>query len=377
MGLGKVFESLREGKAKVSKGEFFASIEKMVKDDIRIHEPLDYWSKVRSSSLPYFCAREEMIKHYIGWPWGSYESWQKQWVMDRGTGMHHVYQNLILPKMGNLDGAWICLDCGALSDGECETVKAIPRPEECLTCGGHRFIYEEIVMDDEVLLLTGHADGLWLAEKALWEFKTCGMGTYRKVINSGPLEAHRVQAGAYLSMLKRKGFDVDNVRFLYIPMEDVCGVSIPLPGVREPFYEVDPTTKAIMCQLQEKDVMPSMSAALERVMLFRMMLKSNESQDVPLLPNKHESCTTKSNGGQWKWGCDLCSECMAMGKRYDESKVEWLMEDGTIDGRIAPESVMLGGGELSLVGAQVVDPHGLIGDPESTYRIVEGVPKDE
>lgn len=377
MGLGKVFESLRDGQEKVSRGEFFASVEKSVDDDIKISEPLDYWSKVRSSSLPYFCPREEMIRHYIGWPWGGKHTWMKRWVMDRGTGIHYVYQNLILPKMGVIDGIWKCLSCGEVPVDDRKMTVVGGRPDECWKCGDHHFLYEELVMDDQLLLLTGHADGVLLKKNALWEFKTCGIGTYRKVIKNGPLDAHRVQAGAYLSMLKRMGYEVDNVRFLYIPMEDVGDVSIPMPGAREPFYEVDPITKAVFCVLPEKDVMPYFNEAFERVVLFRTMLKSNESQERMLLPEKYKSCTSKSTGGYWKWGCDLCDECFDMGREYDDEKVKWLMEDGTIDGRIAPAGVMLGGGELSLVGAQVVDPHGLLGDPETTYRIVEGVPKDE
>jgi len=378
MGLGSIFEDMEQRKAALEAAELeaynakslFHRLHKRNLDEPKIHEPMGWWSTVRASSLPFFCPREEAIRSMIGLPWAETIEWPKRWVMDRGTGIHHAWQNEVLPTIGAIDGMWLCLDCGHLH-GELEPVQ---RPDACEKCSRHSMLYREYVLVDSDVGIRGHADGIWCDEGALLEIKTCGLNSYRRVVEHGPPLYHRVQAGWYLrqanSMLGVKGLDpLTEVRFIYVPMDDVCRVATPLPGKRDPWFEMDPDTKSIMYPVSQELLSEDVDAAVERVLTFRRVMKLDNDS----LPPRDERCRSKSRGGSWKFGCDLCEECFAMGDKFEESKVPWLTASGAIRGDIAPDGVLNGGGEISMVGARVEDPDGLLGEPGATYTVKEGL----
>jgi len=307
------------GESKEERGTFFRTLANTT--EVRKRTPMGFRDPVRMSSLPYFCAREEAIRIAVGELSVEEVGWPKRWVMNRGTGIHHALQNEVLPLVGAIDGLWRCQWCGAMEEKGRDELGYMGQPTECSSCHSrHEFVYQEVDLHDDELLLTGHVDGLWLKHKAMWEFKTCGEGTYRRVLDKGPSVAHRVQAGGYLRMLNSHfagDLELDKAFFLYVPMEDVSAVRIPPPDERPVPYEVDPDTRMIFYPLGESGLKGYFEEAYKRVQTFRQW-RYDLGSVVGTIPARHPSCTCAGNAGQWKWGCDFAEGCIRLGDRYEE-----------------------------------------------------------
>lgn len=315
----------------------------------RVRRPLSQESTVRVSELPYFCAREEAIRVALGVETYELLDWERRWKMSRGSGMHATMQDGEFPLLECIDGMWLCGTCGELY-GQHPPGGALfgiaPRPDRCGECGGKHLIYQESLLDDVNLGLRGKADGFWIEKGALWEIKTCGIGTYRYMLNNGPPKANRVQAAAYIEMANRMldnlrdhqridGVEpmdakIERVYFLYIPLDDVTSVSLPAPRNRVIPYEVDSVTKAVFCEMERESVKPEFEEAHARVREFREWIgqfyvenitdaiQECLEQKVPvLLPKRHPACTCASNAGQWKWGCDFAKGCLEFADKFE------------------------------------------------------------
>ncbi len=335
-------------KSKEERGTFFKTLAST--GEVRTRVPLEADSPVRMSNLPYFCAREEAIRTCIGGTTKEVINWPKRWTMNRGSGIHVAIQNYVLENIGAIDGMWrhgCGYEHGLMSPGA-DLFGLASCPTACENCGGTSgFTYMESSFDDVNLGLTGHPDGFWVKEKALWEFKTCGAGTYRRVLGKGPSVANRVQGGGYLKMLNRLLEDTrehwaidgvspgdklqpfDKVYFLYVPMEDVSDVRIPSPDERSVPYEVDPDTRMIFYPLGIEAVTSDFDEAYKRVTEYRLWRNHIAEMSEPqlkvrhlgsVLPRRHLSCTCAGNAGQWKWGCDFAKGCMELGDKYEEKK---------------------------------------------------------
>lgn len=98
-----------------------------------------------------------------------------QSIFDTGHAAHAKWQGY-LAEMGKLYGKWACSGC--------ENSVLGPVPEDsyvCESCGSRRFIYDEVLLKNEDLLIEGSTDG-WvtgLGPDYLLEVKTVGTGTIR------------------------------------------------------------------------------------------------------------------------------------------------------------------------------------------------------
>ena len=336
---GGVVDAIK--KSKEERGTFFRTLAST--GEVRTRVPLEADSPVRMSNLPYFCAREEAIRTCIGGTTKEVVDWPNRWVMNRGSGIHVAIQNDVLENIGAIDGVWRCDSCNTLNGVDaflCDEEGVLgfsPTPTKCFKCGQpHCFTYVESTLVHQNWGLTGHPDGFWMKEKALWEFKTCGAGTYRRVLDKGPSVAHRVQGGGYLQMAnellgkyRERDERLEKVFFLYVPMEDVSDVRIPSPDERSVPYEVDPDTRMIFYPLGIGAVTPDFDEAYARVKAYRVWRNHIAEMSEPqlkvrhlgsVLPKRHLSCTCAGNAGQWKWGCDFARGCMELGDKYEEKK---------------------------------------------------------
>ena len=103
---------------------------------------------------------------------GRSPSFRMENVFDYGHSAHRKYQQW-LQDMGVLWGKWLCKNCGHefVSD----------TPESCEKCSGSKFIYKEVPLVDESLMIAGHSDGVVFIDGAykMIEIKTVGVSTLR------------------------------------------------------------------------------------------------------------------------------------------------------------------------------------------------------
>lgn len=149
-------------------------------------------------------------------------------IFAEGHEIHDKYQRW-LTQMGILVGMWECLICGYQQWGQ-------GLPEHCHFCLGDRFAYAEVPVEDEDLMIRGHADGIVMLEgrKRLIEIKSIGLRTieldYPKMykpyrdgeINltelwakvKEPFPVHIRQATMYLHILRRH-HAIEEIIFIY------------------------------------------------------------------------------------------------------------------------------------------------------------------
>ena len=98
-----------------------------------------------------------------------------QSIFDTGHAAHAKWQGY-LAEMGKIYGKWACSGC------ENSVLGSVPEDSYvCESCGSRRFIYDEVLLKNEDLLIEGSTDG-WvtgLGPDYLLEVKTVGTGTIR------------------------------------------------------------------------------------------------------------------------------------------------------------------------------------------------------
>ena len=158
----------------------------------------------RASGLAYICPRQEVLQSKYEIPTRVRKPAEEIANYDVGTGMHHAMQNLILPAVGVLRGAWQCLGCGYIHGPQVEGrpvyETAVARPEVC-RCGTKEFLYREYYLKDSTIGTGGHTDGLLVLPgypgMGLFELKSISQNGARKVKDCPQVE-HVMQANAYM-----------------------------------------------------------------------------------------------------------------------------------------------------------------------------------
>jgi len=150
-----------------------------------------------------------------------------QSIFDEGHYIHAKWQNWF-NEMGNLHGHWLCAVCTTLFVGT--------SPKQCPGCNAypHFLTYKEVPLIDTTLRIAGHSDG-WIkgiGEDCLIEIKSIGAGTIRieapDLIAKAdgdlqaawrsirrPFSTHVMQGQIYLELMRRSGYDVNEIVFLY------------------------------------------------------------------------------------------------------------------------------------------------------------------
>lgn len=160
-------------------------------------------------------------------------SMQLENIFAEGHAIHAKWQNW-LHETGDLWGTWGCHICGNIWQ---ETA-----PDHCYNCGEKAgMYYREVPLDGkEKFLIAGHADGALVADHALIEIKSIGLGTLRfeapqilldnthKVGTRNlvdieqlwkdirrPFAAHLRQGNIYLALAKEMGLPFDRMVYVY------------------------------------------------------------------------------------------------------------------------------------------------------------------
>lgn len=147
-----------------------------------------------------------------------------QSIFDEGHAIHAKWQNWF-HDMGVLHGKFACQSCNVITWGT--------SPRECSECGSSKLVYAEVTLEDKDLRIAGHTDG-WIkgiGDDCLIEIKSIGPGTIRNEApelfgNSQdfmqawrdvrrPFRSHLLQGQMYLELMKRMGYEVDEIVFLY------------------------------------------------------------------------------------------------------------------------------------------------------------------
>jgi hypothetical protein len=175
--------------------------------EIRPPGPSDYMS---ISKAPTWCPRNHVIAYRLGMNMVNEFNAQSRWYMDRGHGMHHVFQELWLGPMGLIKGGWACSECGhrhgVSESGEALVTTAVLLPEECESCGKppgkwRRWKYLEPRVIDEELLLRGQVDGIFFHppnKDDILDLKTITESGMKQVKRNGPRKTHVQQLHWYL-----------------------------------------------------------------------------------------------------------------------------------------------------------------------------------
>lgn len=150
-----------------------------------------------------------------------------QSIFDEGHSIHAKWQNWFR-EMGNLHGTWLCRICTALFIDT--------SPKQCPGCNAYSnfLTYKEVPLINHELQIAGHADG-WIkniGEDCLIEIKSIGSGTIRiespELIAKAngdlqgawrgirrPFRTHLMQGQIYLELMRRTGYSVNEIVFLY------------------------------------------------------------------------------------------------------------------------------------------------------------------
>ena len=160
----------------------------------------------RASGLAYICPRQEVLSFVHGVKSTRIQESDEIANYDLGSGMHYAMQNIILPAIGVLRGAWKCLLCasvhGLRPDDSREPLYkfAIPRPTQCPKCGGKEFLYHEYFLNNEYGT-GGHMDGFLVLpgvpDTGLFELKSISQNGARKV-KDFPQKEHVMQMQTYM-----------------------------------------------------------------------------------------------------------------------------------------------------------------------------------
>ena len=160
----------------------------------------------RGSGLYYVCAREEVLAAQCKRKRVRKVDGVGLLTLSLGSGMHYAMQNLVLPSLGVLRGAWKCLSCG-LVWGCQQSAKplvevAIPRPNTC-KCGGTEFLFEEYHVVDTTYGISGHMDGLLVlpghAGMGVLEIKSISdYNVDKNNVKKIPRSDHVFQANVYM-----------------------------------------------------------------------------------------------------------------------------------------------------------------------------------
>lgn len=127
----------------------------------------DDWLSV--SKIAYLCPRQQVIASRLGVELVDEWSAQARWRADRGTAIHHVFQEMWLGPLKLLLGGWRCPKCtkvyGADENGEVWPSTAIVCPDLCEACGQkwrrqEPFHFVEPYSIDTQLKVRGRIDGL-------------------------------------------------------------------------------------------------------------------------------------------------------------------------------------------------------------------------
>lgn len=163
----------------------------------------------RASGLAYICPREEVLKARHGLITRVRQPAEEIANYDVGSGMHYAMQNIILPAIGVIRGAWRCLGCGhvhgAREEGKTVYEVAIQRPDACSKCGYKEFLYDEYFIEDKAVGTGGHMDGLLVLPRhegmGGFELKSISQASAKsKNIKNCPQIEHVLQANAYMRM---------------------------------------------------------------------------------------------------------------------------------------------------------------------------------
>lgn len=150
-----------------------------------------------------------------------------QSIFDTGHQTHAKWQHWF-QDMGVLHGQFKCVVCDHITWGT--------SPSECSVCQApaSKLEYAEVTLFDDKLRIKGHTDG-WvkgLGDDTLIEIKTIGPGTIRAEAPQlmmdadgdfmkawgnlrRPFPTHILQGQMYLELMKRMGYDVTEIVFLY------------------------------------------------------------------------------------------------------------------------------------------------------------------
>lgn len=147
-------------------------IEHMV--DVRVVDPPGPEDWLSASSLPSLCPRMAVMAHRLKAKLVEERKPQDRWVLDRGTALHVMVQELWLGPMGSLLGGWRCPACAHVhgmdptrNDGSVSMQSAVPLPKKCQADGckfeSHkwgRFTFVEPQMRHDLLKVRGQCDGI-------------------------------------------------------------------------------------------------------------------------------------------------------------------------------------------------------------------------
>lgn len=169
-------------------------------------------SVIRCSSLPYMCAREEVIASLLGVTRTRTVNLDNVKSMGLGREWHRTLQNHLLGPGGKILGEWRCERC-------CRVVGTFPgdmvkKPDKCPGCGSDGMGYKEPTLKDEALRISGHVDGV-IAPK-WYEFKTTGSSWWFQQCAAKPDAKHVAQAMLYGDLLIRHGVLVNVLELVYI-----------------------------------------------------------------------------------------------------------------------------------------------------------------
>lgn len=161
---------------------------------VETNNPMKSGDLIRGSRLHEVCAKREvlMAKHSVATIRAIDSDLMLTFAL--GTGMHYAIQNEILAPTGILEGQWRCLSCNSVvgkstSKQAADMISArVKRPDQCESCNGNKFLFEEYSFEDHELGLSGHPDGLLdlpaistgpillevksMAESQVWKIKT-------------------------------------------------------------------------------------------------------------------------------------------------------------------------------------------------------------
>lgn len=166
MSIGDIFASVR-AERKSNEWLFMLLMEHLETErTVDCPGPSDWLS---ASKVPTLCPRA----HVICWRLGIklIDTWNPQgrWMVDRGTALHIVIQEMWLGPMGYLLGGWKCHECARVHTSdmkpEVSVDNAISRPDVCIECGFvpnlfDRFSYIEPWIKDELAKVRGRTDGI-------------------------------------------------------------------------------------------------------------------------------------------------------------------------------------------------------------------------
>lgn len=168
--------------------------------------PIEANSTFRVSSIPYLCAREEVLASRYGVNRPPKFDKDAIFNFEYGTAIHRQLQNFILPTAGCIVGIWRCLHCG---HNVGEVGNLVARPGLCPSCDfksdsvldSEDWMYVESYLLNDSYRVGGHPDGFlsvpWEDGVGVLEVKSISQRG-ATLIKHAPSRAHVVQANMYM-----------------------------------------------------------------------------------------------------------------------------------------------------------------------------------